>query len=78
MLKLSLLGQVQNSLTDCSDVIPIATGTVPDPFLPAGKTLDDIEASCQGTPFPSLSALPGKNYPFIYRLMRETEKPSPL
>lgn len=64
MLKLSLLGFTQSSLTDCSDVIPIATGTVLDPFLPAGKTMDDIEAACAATPFPTLSAVPGaSSYP---------------
>ncbi|KAH9894790.1 hypothetical protein C8Q73DRAFT_471167 [Cubamyces lactineus] len=59
VLKLSLLGFDQSTLTDCSDVIPVATGTVADPFLPAGMTMDDIEASCDSTPFPSLSAVPG-------------------
>ncbi|KAI0328375.1 manganese-repressed peroxidase [Cubamyces sp. BRFM 1775] len=59
VLKLSLLGFDQSTLTDCSDVIPVATGTVADPFLPAGMTMDDIESSCDSTPFPSLSAVPG-------------------
>ncbi|KAI0656581.1 manganese peroxidase [Cubamyces menziesii] len=59
VLQLSLLGFDQSMLTDCSDVIPIATGTVADPFLPAGMSMDDIEASCIISPFPSLSAVPG-------------------
>ncbi|CDO77628.1 Class II peroxidase [Trametes cinnabarina] len=59
VLKLSLLGFDQSTLTDCSDVIPAATGTVADPFLPAGKSMSDIEAACSSTPFPSLSAAPG-------------------
>ncbi|KAL7281055.1 hypothetical protein ACG7TL_004357 [Trametes sanguinea] len=59
VLKLSLLGFDQSTLTDCSDVIPTATGTVADPFLPAGKSMSDIEAACSATPFPSLSAVPG-------------------
>ncbi|KAI8994064.1 manganese-repressed peroxidase [Trametes punicea] len=59
VLKLSLLGFNQSTLTNCSDVIPVPTGTVADPFLPAGKTMDDIEAACSSTPFPSLSAVPG-------------------
>ncbi|OJT05068.1 Versatile peroxidase VPL1 [Trametes pubescens] len=60
VLKLSLLGFDKTTLTDCSDVIPIATGTVADPFLPAGKTMVDIEAACASTPFPTLSAQPGE------------------
>ncbi|KAI1791353.1 manganese peroxidase [Ganoderma leucocontextum] len=36
VLKMSLVGFNQSALTDCSDVIPIATGTVQDPFLPRG------------------------------------------
>ena len=60
VLQLSLLGFDQSTLTDCSDVIPIATGTVADPFLPAGMSMDDIEASCIISPFPSLSAVPGR------------------
>ncbi|KAI0819309.1 heme peroxidase [Trametes gibbosa] len=59
VLKLSLLGFDKTTLTDCSDVIPVATGTVADPFLPAGKTMADIEAACASTPFPTLSAAPG-------------------
>ncbi|KAI0633840.1 heme peroxidase [Trametes polyzona] len=59
VLKLSLLGFDKNSLTDCSDVIPTATGTVADPFLPAGRSMADIEAACSSTPFPTLSAQPG-------------------
>ena len=62
VLKLSLLGFDQSTLTNCSDVIPIATGTVADPFLPAGMSMDDIEASCDSTPFPSLSSVPGKGH----------------
>nr|WCB70302.1 versatile peroxidase VP2 [Trametes hirsuta] len=60
VLKLSLLGFDKSTLTDCSDVIPRATGTVPDPFFPAGKSIADIEAACAATPFPTtLSAIPG-------------------
>ncbi|RPD54032.1 manganese-repressed peroxidase [Lentinus tigrinus ALCF2SS1-7] len=56
MKKLSTLGFDQSTLTDCSDVIPVPTGTVRDPFLPAGKSMSDIEAACSSTPFPTLSA----------------------
>jgi hypothetical protein len=46
MEKLSLVGQDKNSLVDCSHMVPDVLGiAVPKPHLPAGKTLDDIEAS---------------------------------
>ena len=60
VLKLSLLGFNQSSLTNCTDVIPVPSGTVQDPFLPAGLSMDDIEASCSSTAFPSLSAVAGE------------------
>lgn len=60
MQKLSLLGFDQSTLTDCSDVIPVPTGTVQDPFLPAGITMDDLEIVCTTTAFPTLSAVPGE------------------
>nr|ACA48488.1 manganese peroxidase [Ganoderma lucidum]ACD44889.1 manganase peroxidase [Ganoderma lucidum] len=59
MLKMSLLGFDQTTLTDCSDVIPAATGTVKDPFLPAGLTTDDLQPACSSTPFPTVSAVAG-------------------
>ncbi|TBU55612.1 manganese-repressed peroxidase [Dichomitus squalens] len=59
MQKLSLLGFNQSALTDCSDVIPTATGTVADPFIPAGLSTDDIQAACSSTPFPTVSVLGG-------------------
>lgn len=45
MLKLGLLGQNAKSLTDCSDVIPVPQGPKTTPHLPAGKTLNDIQAA---------------------------------
>ena len=60
MLKMSLLGFNQSTLTNCSDVIPISTGTVSDPFLPAGLTMDDIVPACDSTPFPTLSTVAGE------------------
>ncbi|KAI0820293.1 heme peroxidase [Trametes gibbosa] len=56
--KLSLLGFDESSLTDCSDVIPVPSGSPAAGVLPAGKSLDDIDASCSATPFPTISALP--------------------
>jgi len=59
MKKLATLGQDPKQLIDCSAVIPIPVAKFKPPTLPAGKTLGDIEVSCQQTPFPSLTADPG-------------------
>nr|QOW95910.1 manganese peroxidase GbMnP_U87 [Ganoderma boninense] len=59
MLKMSLLGFNQSDLTDCSDVIPTATGTVQDPFLPAGLTVDDLQPACSSSAFPTLNTVAG-------------------
>ncbi|KAK7455181.1 hypothetical protein VKT23_011052 [Stygiomarasmius scandens] len=60
MLKLSILGHNQDDLIDCSDVIPAPDGTnIPDATFPPTFTIDDVEASCSGTPFPTLSTQPG-------------------
>ena len=59
MKKMSLLGFNQSALTDCSDVIPTATGTVQDPFLPAGLTTDDLQPACSATPFPTVATVAG-------------------
>lgn len=60
MAKLAVLGQDVSTLTDCSDVIPQPkTGAPKIASLPAGTSLDDIEASCDSTPFPSLDVIPG-------------------
>ena len=63
MQKLSLLGFNQSTLTNCSDVIPVPTGTVADPFIPAGLSTDDIQAACSSTPFPSVSVIGGGSAP---------------
>ena len=70
MKKLSTLGFDQSTLTDCSDVIPVPTGTVRDPFLPAGKSMSDIEAACSATPFPTLTADSGASS-IVFRCGRE-------
>ncbi|KAI0672336.1 heme peroxidase [Trametes maxima] len=57
MAKMAVLGQDVNALIDCSDVIPEPKANLSNVAnLPAGKTLEDIEASCAGSPFPTLSA----------------------
>ncbi|KAI1791340.1 manganese peroxidase [Ganoderma leucocontextum] len=59
MKKLSTLGFDRSALTDCSDVIPTATGTVADPFIPAGLSLDDLQPACSETPFPTVVTVAG-------------------
>ncbi|KAH8992833.1 manganese peroxidase 1 precursor [Lactarius hatsudake] len=59
MAKLSVLGQNPRNLVDCSDVIPIPKPFTGSAHLPAGSTLQDIEASCKFSPFPTLKADPG-------------------
>ncbi|KAF8911922.1 manganese peroxidase isozyme precursor [Mucidula mucida] len=60
MEKIALVGQDKYLLTDCSEAIgaPVEF-SIPDAHLPAGKTLDDIEASCEEEEFPSITADPG-------------------
>jgi len=57
MKKLATLGQDPKQLIDCSAVIPIPVAKFKPPTLPAGK----IISQCQQTPFPSLTADPGKS-----------------
>ncbi|KAH8107936.1 manganese peroxidase 1 precursor [Cristinia sonorae] len=59
MTKLSLLGQDQNSLIDCSEVIPVPPTLNVVATFPAGKTIRDIEQGCGSTPFPTLATDPG-------------------
>jgi hypothetical protein len=59
VFKLSLLGQNEADLTDCTAVIP-----VPPPFtgiatFPPTLTIDDIEQACATAAFPNLPTLPG-------------------
>ncbi|KAF8063951.1 heme peroxidase [Lyophyllum atratum] len=56
MSKLATLGQNRAFLTDCSDVIPVPPTLKKTPTLPAGKIMADIQAACNATPFPTLSA----------------------
>ncbi|KAF5357392.1 hypothetical protein D9758_005879 [Tetrapyrgos nigripes] len=61
MKKMSLLGQNVDDLVDCSDVIPTPQDLPASagPHLLPSLTMDDIEAACDDTPFPHLTALPG-------------------
>ncbi len=45
MLKLSVLGQNTSKLIDCSDVIPVPAPVEGTAHLPAGETMDDVQAS---------------------------------
>ncbi|KAI0745458.1 manganese peroxidase isozyme precursor [Earliella scabrosa] len=57
MAKMAVIGQDPSLLVDCSEVIPVPSkATSQVAHLPAGKTLDDIEASCDITPFPTIEA----------------------
>lgn len=59
MLKMSLLGQNQASMIDCSEVIPVPACLKTSAHLPAGKTKNDIEQACATSSFPALTADPG-------------------
>ncbi|KAJ7846880.1 heme peroxidase [Mycena olivaceomarginata] len=59
MAKMATLGQNRNSLTDCSDVIPVPKTLTTKLFLPARKTHKDVQVTCHATPFPVLTAQPG-------------------
>ncbi|THH17334.1 hypothetical protein EW146_g3451 [Bondarzewia mesenterica] len=54
MLKLSLLGQNEDNLVDCSEVIQSAAAVNNSPHFPNGTTKADIENSCPTMPFPNL------------------------
>ncbi|KAF8881775.1 fungal versatile peroxidase from pleurotus Eryngii [Infundibulicybe gibba] len=59
MRKLSLLGQDENRMIDCSEVIPVPPVLTTKPHLPAGKTRADIQAACIFSPFPAITAQAG-------------------
>lgn len=59
LFKLSLLGQNEADLTDCSFVIPFPPSLKDVPSFPPGQTLSDIDQSCTTNPFPNLPTQPG-------------------
>ncbi|TCD71227.1 Manganese peroxidase 3 [Steccherinum ochraceum] len=59
MLKMSLLGQDQDQMVDCSEVIPVPKTISKAPSFPAGLSNKDIEQACASTPFPTLATDPG-------------------
>ncbi|KZV89005.1 peroxidase MNP2 [Exidia glandulosa HHB12029] len=54
MTKLSLLGQFQDQLVDCTEIIPQAPpSSRSQAFFPAGKTFDDLELTACDNAFPT-------------------------
>ncbi|KAJ7287393.1 hypothetical protein C8J57DRAFT_1049507 [Mycena rebaudengoi] len=64
MRRMSLIGQDEYKMVDCSDVIPVPPplSAKNSPHLPAGLTMDHTEqAVCRWpSPFPTLTGDPGK------------------
>ena len=56
------------TMLDCSDVIPVPTGTVQDPFVPAGLTLDDLQPACSSSAFPTVTTVAGAFVAVVLRI----------
>ena len=65
MSKLAVLGHNRDDLVKCSEVIPQVQEVKNKPFLPVGKTMDNMEGSYLDTPFPTLTADPGISLPLV-------------
>ncbi|KAI0788308.1 manganese peroxidase 2 [Fomes fomentarius] len=52
--KMTLLGQDERDLIDCSDVIPTPPPPSGRAHFPAGQSIRDVEQACTETPFPTL------------------------
>ncbi|KAH8107934.1 ligninase precursor [Cristinia sonorae] len=59
LLKLSLLGHDQNTMVDCSEVIPVPQILTSPAFFPPSTSRANVEQACVGTPFPVLRTAPG-------------------
>ncbi|KAK7018045.1 hypothetical protein VNI00_018418 [Paramarasmius palmivorus] len=59
MAKLAVTGHNRDDIIDCSDIIPVSKSLSKKAFLPAGKSLNNIEAACSATRFSALTAQPG-------------------
>jgi len=57
--KMSLIGQNENELTDCSEVIPQPPAFNGQAHLPAGSVQNDIEQGCATSAFPILPTVAG-------------------
>ncbi|KAH8103021.1 prepropeptide lignin peroxidase [Cristinia sonorae] len=58
-LKISLLGQDQDLLTDCSDVIPVPKTINVQATFPPTLSNKNVEQACADTAFPTLASAPG-------------------
>jgi len=58
MTQMSLLGQNQNNLIDCTEAVPVAPSNTDATTFPAGKSEADLERNCTNA-FPTLSTDPG-------------------
>ncbi|KAL5532323.1 GP1_5 [Sanghuangporus sanghuang] len=58
LTKMMLLGQDQSQLVDCTEVIPQSPSHNPAPFFPGNATINDVDAACTQTPFPTLPQNP--------------------
>ncbi|EIW53199.1 prepropeptide lignin peroxidase [Trametes versicolor FP-101664 SS1] len=56
---LTTLGQDQNDLVNCTEVVPIPAPPQGHTHFPAGLSIADIEQACAETPFPTLPTDPG-------------------
>jgi len=59
VFKLSLLGQKESDLIDCSDIIPAPKTLDDKPTFPPTLSLADIQQSCNEAKFPNLPTQPG-------------------
>jgi len=57
--KMGLLGQDADSLTDCSEIIPVPPALHDVIEFPPQEFLSDVQQSCAETPFPNLKTAPG-------------------
>nr|AAW66483.1 lignin peroxidase precursor [Phlebia radiata] len=53
------LGTDPTTLIDCSDVLPTPPDLTTVPHFPAGVSINDVQAACAETPFPTLPTDPG-------------------
>lgn len=58
MVKMSILGHNKEDLIDCSEVIPNVKPNNAAPYFPGTLTINDVEAACDATPFPTLTQNP--------------------
>ncbi|TCD71232.1 hypothetical protein EIP91_011710 [Steccherinum ochraceum] len=58
-LKISLLGSDQDTMIDCSEVIPVPKTINVQATFPPSLTNKNVEQACADTPFPTLKTAPG-------------------